>query len=66
MNYIDALEKTLGKTAKINFLPLQPGDVLDTYASVDNLKEKFNYKPTTSVIDGVTKFVKWYKSYHQI
>tara|TARA_B110000483_G_scaffold53945_1_gene67178 strand:- start:277 stop:1299 length:1023 start_codon:yes stop_codon:yes gene_type:complete len=66
MDYIDALEKTLGKKAKINFLPLQPGDVLDTYASVDNLKEKFNYKPTTSVIDGVTKFVKWYKSYHQI
>ena len=66
MDYIDALEKTLGKKAKINFLPLQAGDVLDTYASVDNLKEKFNYKPTTSVIDGVTKFVKWYKSYHQI
>ncbi len=66
MDYIDALEKILGKKAKINFLPLQPGDVLDTYANVDDLKEKFNYKPTTSIIDGVTKFVKWYKSYHQI
>jgi UDP-glucuronate 4-epimerase len=66
MDYIDALEKTLGKKAKINFLPLQPGDVLDTYANVDDLKEKFDYKPTTSVIDGVTKFVKWYKSYHQV
>ena len=66
MDYIDALEKTLGKKAKINFLPLQPGDVPDTYAKVDDLKEKFNYKPTTSVIEGVEKFVKWYKDYYQI
>ncbi|MDA7838483.1 NAD-dependent epimerase [Candidatus Pelagibacter sp.] len=66
MDYIDALEKALGKKAKINFLPLQPGDVLDTYANVDDLKEKFNYKPTTSVIEGIAKFVKWYKDYYQI
>ena len=64
MDYIDALEKTLKKKAIINFLPLQPGDVPDTYANVDNLKKKFNYKPSTSVIDGVTKFVKWYKNYY--
>ena len=63
MDYIDALEKTLGKKAKINFLPLQPGDVPDTYANLDNLKKQFNYKPSTSVIEGVTKFVKWYKNY---
>ena len=66
MDYIDALEKTLGKKAKINFLPLQPGDVPDTYANVNKLKEKFNYKPTTSVVKGVSKFVKWYKDYYQI
>tara|TARA_B110000971_G_scaffold54669_1_gene55627 strand:- start:680 stop:1687 length:1008 start_codon:yes stop_codon:yes gene_type:complete len=66
MDYIKALEKTLGKKAKINFLPLQPGDVPDTYANVDNLKKKFNYKPSTSVISGVTNFVKWYKDYFQI
>ena len=65
MDYIDALEKTLGKKAKINFLPLQPGDVLDTYANVDNLKEKFDYKPSVSVKDGVAKFIKWYKDYYQ-
>ena len=65
MDYIDALEKTLGKKAKINYLPLQPGDVPDTYANVDNLKAKFNYKPSTSVIEGVTNFVKWYKDYYQ-
>ena len=66
MDYIDALEKTLGKKAKINFLPLQLGDVPDTYASVDNLKKKFNYKPSTSVVDGVFNFVKWYKDYFRI
>jgi len=66
MDYIKALEKTLGKKAKINFLALQPGDVPDTYANVDNLKKKFNYKPSTSVINGVTNFVKWYKDYFQI
>ena len=66
MDYIDALEKILNKKAIINFLPLQPGDVPDTYASVDILKDKFNYKPSTSVIDGVSNFVKWYKHYYQL
>jgi UDP-glucuronate 4-epimerase len=65
MDYIEALEKSLDKKAIINFLPLQPGDVPDTYANVDNLKKKFNYKPSTSVIDGISKFVKWYKNYYQ-
>ena len=66
MDYIDALEKALGKKAKINFLPLQPGDVPDTFANVDNLKNKFNYKPSTSVNQGVNNFIKWYRSYFKI
>ena len=61
MDYIDALEKALSKKAKINFLPLQPGDVPDTYADVTSLKNKFNYKPSTSVVKGVSKFIEWYK-----
>ena len=65
MEYIRALENTLGIKAKINFLPLQPGDVPNTFASVDNLKKKFNYKPSTPVIEGVSKFVKWYKKYYK-
>ena len=64
MDYISALEIALGKKAKINFLPLQPGDVPDTYASIDRLKNKFNYRPKTSVVNGVTKFVEWYKKYY--
>jgi len=66
MDYIHALEKALGKKAKINFLPLQPGDVPDTYASVDNLNKKFNYKPSTPVVKGVSNFVRWYKDYYKI
>ena len=66
MDYISALEKILEKKAKINFLPLQKGDVPDTHANVDNLIKKFNYKPSTSVVDGVSKFVKWYKDYYKI
>ena len=65
LDYVEALEKALKKKAKINFLPLQPGDVPDTYANVDNLQKKFNYKPSMSVIDGVSNFVKWYKEYYQ-
>jgi len=65
MDYIQVLEKILGKKAKINYLPLQPGDVPDTYSSSENLQVKFNYKPSTLVIDGVSKFVKWYKDYYQ-
>ena len=66
MDYISALEKTLEKKAKINFLPLQPGDVPDTYSNVDNLKKKFNYKPSTTVIEGINNFVRWYKDYYKI
>ena len=66
MDYISALEKVLGKKAKLNFLPLQKGDVPDTHANVENLINKFNYKPSTSVVSGVTKFVEWYKDYYKI
>ena len=63
MDYISALEKALGKKAKMNMLPLQPGDVPDTYADVEDLIKNFNYKPKTSVDEGVYKFVEWYLNY---
>jgi len=66
MDYIHALEKALGKKAKINFLPLQPGDVPDTFANVDNLIKKFNYKPSTPAAEGIANFVEWYKNYYRI
>jgi len=66
MDYISALEKTLEKKAIINFLPLQPGDVPDTFANINNLKEKFDYKPNTPVLEGIRCFVKWYTDYYKI
>jgi UDP-glucuronate 4-epimerase len=66
MDYIEALEKNLKKKANINFLPLQTGDVPNTYASVDNLKKNFNYNPSTSVFDGISSFVRWYKEYFKL
>ena len=65
MDYIAAIEKALGKTAKKELLPLQPGDVPDTYAEVDDLAEQFNYKPNTTVQDGIQCFVEWYLGYYQ-
>ncbi len=61
MDFIKAIEKALGKKAKKNFLPMQPGDVPSTYADVSELIKDFNYKPSTSVEEGVRKFVEWYK-----
>lgn len=63
MSYIGALEKILGKKAAIDFLPLQAGDMPDTYADVDDLVDQFGYKPSTSIEDGVAKYVKWYRAY---
>jgi UDP-glucuronate 4-epimerase len=63
MDYIEALEKSLGKKAEKKLLPLQPGDVADTYADVYDLAEQFNYKPSTSVKQGVENFALWFKEY---
>lgn len=61
MDYIAALEKALGKKAEIEMLPLQPGDVPDTYADVTDLVEQFHYKPSTTIENGVKCFVDWYR-----
>ena len=66
MDYIDAIEKELGKKAIKEMLPLQPGDVPDTYAKVDDLVKQFDYKPTTDVHNGIHCFVNWYRSYYKL
>jgi UDP-glucuronate 4-epimerase len=63
MDYIAALEKALGKKAKMDMLPLQPGDVPDTYADVTDLVEHFGYKPDTKVQEGIANFVAWYHAF---
>jgi len=66
MDYIAAVEKALGKKAEVDLLPLQPGDVPDTYADVADLIEQFQYKPATSVERGVVNFVAWYRDYFKV
>jgi UDP-glucuronate 4-epimerase len=63
LDYIGAIEKALGKKAEMELLPLQPGDVPDTFADVQDLVEQFQYKPSTNVEQGVDKFVSWYRGY---
>jgi UDP-glucuronate 4-epimerase len=64
LDYISAIEEALDLKAEKEFLPLQPGDVPDTYANVDALVNEFNYKPSMPVKTGVANFVDWYKKYH--
>jgi UDP-glucuronate 4-epimerase len=63
MDYIAAIEKALGKKAQVQYLPLQDGDVPNTYADVDDLVAHFNYKPSTPVEEGIARFVDWYRVY---
>ncbi len=65
MDYIETLEKFLGKTAEKELLPLQPGDVPDTYADVEALVSDVGYKPNTTIEQGIERFVAWYLDYYQ-
>ena len=66
LRFVEVLEETLGVEAKKNLLPMQPGDVKDTYADVDDLMRDTGYRPDTPIEVGVQKFVAWYKAYHGI
>lgn len=66
MDFISAIEEKVGKEAIKNFMPLQEGDVPATYANVDDLYREIDFKPQTSIKDGVNKFVDWYLDYYQI
>tara|TARA_A100001015_G_C15044152_1_gene742202 strand:+ start:3042 stop:4052 length:1011 start_codon:yes stop_codon:yes gene_type:complete len=64
MDYINTLENYLGKEAKKNFLPLQPGDVESTFADVDDLIKEFNYKPKVKIEEGIKSFAEWFMDYY--
>lgn len=66
MAYIETLEHFLGKTTEKNLLPLQPGDVPDTYADVEALVADVGYQPSTTIEQGIERFVAWYKNYYQL
>ncbi len=64
MDFIRTLEKVVGKSVEKNFLPMQTGDVKETFADVSTLEQKVSYKPSTSIDEGVTAFVTWFKEYY--
>jgi len=66
MHYIEVLENCLGKKAEKNMLPMQPGDVVATYADVDELVRDVGYKPSTTVEAGMARFVDWYRGYYAV
>ena len=62
---IGIIENGLGIKAKIDFHPMQPGDVHESFADIDKSTEMLGYKPTTDINDGIPKFINWYKEYHK-
>jgi UDP-glucuronate 4-epimerase len=66
MHYIEVLESCLGKKAEKNLLPIQAGDVPATYADVDDLIKDVGFKPSTTIEEGIARFVEWYKEYYNI
>jgi len=65
ITFITAIEQALGKKAHKNLLPMQPGEVLCTYADIDDLIKNTGFKPTTSIEEGINRFVRWYRDYYQ-
>lgn len=66
MDYIETLERCLGKKAVKEFLPMQPGDVYRTYADVTDLTRDYDFKPDTSIEEGLSRFVAWYREYYRV
>ncbi|MCB1814818.1 MAG: NAD-dependent epimerase [Candidatus Competibacteraceae bacterium] len=66
LRYIEVIEECLGCKARLNLLPMQPGDVEDTYADVSALRNAVNYQPATSIETGVRRFVDWYRAYYGV
>jgi len=64
--FISVLEQAIGKKAQLQFLPMQPGDVLSTYADVDSLADAVGFKPKTKIEDGIANFVAWYREYYRV
>lgn len=65
MDYIAVLEKCLGREAKKEFLPMQPGDVYETYADVSELMKDYGFKPSTTIEEGLSRFAEWFLEYYK-
>jgi UDP-glucuronate 4-epimerase len=65
LDFIEEIEKSLGRKAIKNYLPMQPGDVEKTWANIDSLITDYEYRPNTSITEGIDKFIGWYKEFYQ-
>jgi UDP-glucuronate 4-epimerase len=65
MDFIEAIEKALGKKAKKNFLPMQEGDVPATWADVADLEKVFGYKPKAEIQEGINEFISWFRHFYK-
>ena len=66
LNFISIIEDCLGKKAIKIMKPIQKGDVINTYADISQIQNDFNFTPKTKLVEGVPKFIEWFKSYHNI
>ena len=64
MDFIETLEKYLGKKAIKEFMPMQPGDVYQTYADISELIRDFEFRPTITMEEGIERFVRWFLEYY--
>ncbi len=66
VDFVNILEECIGKRANIVYLPMQQGDVYQTYADITELEHDFRFKPKTSIKEGLTNFVDWYRAYYDV
>ena len=66
LDFIAVIERALGRTAKMEMLPMQPGDVAESFADIDTARRDLGFEPTTSIEEGITRFVSWFKHYHKL
>jgi len=66
LSFIEVIERRLGKKAKVNLMPIQDGDVPETFADIDDLEKEIGFKPVTSIESGVDKFINWYVDYYKL
>ncbi|HET9352956.1 MAG TPA: GDP-mannose 4,6-dehydratase, partial [Sphingomicrobium sp.] len=66
MRMVGLLEQATGRKAEVEFKPMQPGDVTDTFADISAIQRDLGFEPSTSIDTGIPRFVEWFKAYHQI
>src|SRR5690606_2774062 len=66
MTMVRLLEEATGRTARLDFQPMQPGDVRDTFADITATRRDHGFEPSTAIEDGIPRFVQWFRQYHQI